>query len=144
MVRRNRVGTDWYGEVWKACVDLGDFLSVRGSLVLTRTGELTVDAQACTVAGKALKPLPDKWHGLQDPEARYRRRYVDLLANPEVREVFRLRARTVRSIRNFSGRSRLSRGGNTGSAAHLRWRGGAALHDPPQSTAPGPVPEDQL
>ena len=101
MVRRNRVGADWYGEVWKACVDLGDFLSVRGNLVLTRTGELTVDAQACTVAGKALKPLPDKWHGLQDPEARYRRRYVDLLANPEVREVFRLRARTVRSIRNF-------------------------------------------
>ena len=101
MVRRNRVGADWYGGVWKACVDLGDFLSVRGSLILTRTGELTVDAQVCTVAGKALKPLPDKWHGLQDPEARYRRRYVDLLANPEAREVFRLRARTIRSIRNF-------------------------------------------
>ena len=101
MVRKNQVGAEWYAKVWKSCVDIGDFLSVQGELVLTRTGELTVDARVCTVASKSLKPLPDKWHGVQDPEARYRRRYVDLLANPDIRKVFRIRAKSVRSIRAY-------------------------------------------
>ncbi len=82
-------------------LDLGDFVGVTGDLFRTRTGELTVAVKSLTFLTKALRPLPEKWHGLRDVETRYRQRYVDLLVNPEVREVFRLRARLVAGIRAF-------------------------------------------
>ncbi|HWP85398.1 MAG TPA: lysine--tRNA ligase [Terriglobia bacterium] len=80
-------------------LDLGDFLGVDGYLFRTRTGELSVHAETLTFLSKALLPLPEKWHGLQDVEARYRQRYLDLLANPEVRETFRIRSRVVQALR---------------------------------------------
>ncbi len=80
-------------------LDLADFVGVDGVLMRTRTGELTVQVEAFTLLAKALRPLPEKWHGLRDTEVRYRRRYLDLLANPEVRETFRRRAEIVRALR---------------------------------------------
>jgi len=101
MVRSNKVDKAWFRQIWSKLVDLGDLLAVAGHLVTTRTGELTIDASRVVMAGKSLKPLPDKWHGMQDPEARYRRRYVDLVANPAVRQIFRTRAQVVQSIRSY-------------------------------------------
>jgi lysyl-tRNA synthetase class 2 len=82
-------------------IDLGDFLGVTGTLFRTKTGEPTVEAQSFTVLTKALRPPPEKWHGLQDVEMRYRQRYLDLMANPEVRETFVTRSRVVAAIRRF-------------------------------------------
>jgi len=82
-------------------LDLGDYIGVRGYLFRTRTGELTVHVEKITFLVKDLLPLPEKWHGLQDVETRYRRRYVDLTMNPDVREVFIKRAKVVQSLRRF-------------------------------------------
>jgi lysyl-tRNA synthetase class 2 len=82
-------------------LDLGDFLGVTGPLFRTRTGEITVEAQSFTVLSKSLRPLPEKWHGLKDVEQRYRQRYLDLIANEEVKPVFIKRSRIIQSIRNF-------------------------------------------
>jgi lysyl-tRNA synthetase class 2 len=82
-------------------LDLGDHIGVGGFLFRTRTGELTVHVEEITFLSKDLLPLPEKWHGLQDVELRYRQRYVDLIMNQEVREVFVKRAKLVQSIRRF-------------------------------------------
>jgi lysyl-tRNA synthetase class 2 len=82
-------------------IDVGDFLGVTGRLFRTRTGELTIQAETLRLLAKALRPLPDKWHGLSDVEVRYRQRYVDLIVNPPVVETFRRRARIVAGIRGF-------------------------------------------
>ncbi len=82
-------------------LDVGDFIGVTGDVFRTRTGEITVQVKAWTFLAKALRPLPEKWHGLRDVETRYRQRYVDLLVNPDAREVFRLRTRLIRTIRAF-------------------------------------------
>ncbi len=82
-------------------VDVGDIVGVRGTLFRTRTGELTVKVETLELLGKALLPLPEKWHGLSDKEIRYRRRYVDLIVNDEVAGVFRTRSRIVETIRRF-------------------------------------------
>jgi lysyl-tRNA synthetase, class II len=82
-------------------LDVGDFLGVVGTTFKTRTGEITVEAAEAHVLSKALRPLPEKWHGLQDVETRYRKRYLDLIANPEVMDVFRTRGRIVHEVRSF-------------------------------------------
>ncbi len=82
-------------------LDIGDYIGVKGYLFRTRTNELTVHVEEITFLVKDLLPLPEKWHGLQDTETRYRRRYVDLTMNPEVREVFIKRAKVVQSMRRF-------------------------------------------
>jgi len=82
-------------------LDVGDFVGVTGELFRTRTGELTVQVKAWSFLGKSLRPLPEKWHGLKDVETRFRQRYVDLLVNPETREVFRTRTRAIQAIRAF-------------------------------------------
>jgi len=82
-------------------IDLGDFLGVKGSLFRTKTGEPTIEATVVTVLAKALRPPPEKWHGLQDVEVRYRQRYLDLMANPEVRDTFVTRSRIIQRIRRF-------------------------------------------
>ena len=79
--------------------DRGDFIGVEGSLFRTKTRELTVRAERATFLAKALRPLPDKWHGLADVEARYRQREVDLIANPEVGALFRRRSTIVSALR---------------------------------------------
>mgnify|MGYP000704285823 CR=1 FL=1 len=82
-------------------LDLGDIVGVRGKMFVTNRGELTVEVAGLELLTKALRPLPDKFHGLQDRETRYRRRYVDLIANEEARRVFRLRSAIVAHIRTF-------------------------------------------
>jgi lysyl-tRNA synthetase, class II len=82
-------------------LDLGDHIGVSGYLFRTRTGELTVHVEEITFLSKDLLPLPEKWHGLTDVELRYRQRYVDLVMNPEVREVFLKRSKLVQSMRRF-------------------------------------------
>ncbi len=81
--------------------DIGDLVGVAGRLMRTRTGELTLHADAIELLAKSLRPLPEKWHGLTDQETRYRQRYVDLIVNPEVRETFVRRSQIVRAIRSF-------------------------------------------
>ncbi|MBI4915854.1 MAG: lysine--tRNA ligase [Acidobacteria bacterium] len=103
------VKRDVVGEVPFALLetlDLGDFWGVEGELFRTRTGELSVKADAVTVLAKALHPWPEKWHGLTDRESRARQRYLDLATNPESRKVFLARAEIVRAVREFlAGRS---------------------------------------
>jgi lysyl-tRNA synthetase class 2 len=82
-------------------LDLGDHIGVSGYLFRTRTGELTVHVEEITFLAKDFLPLPEKWHGLSDVELRYRQRYVDLIMNQEVREVFVKRSKVVQSIRRF-------------------------------------------
>jgi lysyl-tRNA synthetase class 2 len=82
-------------------LDFGDFVGVRGRVFRTKTNELTIWASGLTFLAKCLRPLPEKWHGLQDIEIRYRQRYLDLIVNPDSRRVFETRARVVTAIRRF-------------------------------------------
>ncbi len=82
-------------------IDAGDFVRVVGSLFLTRAGQKTIAVDAWALLSKALRPLPEKWHGLKDVETRYRERELDLLANPEVRAAFRMRTKLIRELRAF-------------------------------------------
>ena len=98
-VKKDAVGDRGF-ELYKL-LDLGDHIGVSGYLFRTRTGELSVHVEEITFLSKDLLPLPEKWHGLTDVELRYRQRYVDLVMNPEVREVFIKRSRLVQSMRRF-------------------------------------------
>ncbi len=82
-------------------LDLGDYLLAEGELLRTRVGELSIAPERLTLLAKALRPLPEKWHGLADTEIRYRQRYLDLVANPESRRVFEIRAGIVSGLRAF-------------------------------------------
>ena len=82
-------------------LDLGDWIGVTGTLFRTKTNEFTVEAHHLTFLSKALRPLPEKWHGLTDVETRYRQRYVDLIANPQVHQIFSTRSRIIAGIRAF-------------------------------------------
>jgi lysyl-tRNA synthetase class 2 len=82
-------------------LDPGDVIGVKGPMFRTRRGEPTVEVRSVQLLTKALRPLPEKWHGLKDIEIRYRQRYVDLIANPEVREVFRARTRIITGLRRL-------------------------------------------
>ena len=84
-----------------ADLDAGDILGVRGPVMRTKRGEVTVQVHSFQLLTKSLRPLPEKWHGLKDVEIRYRQRYVDLIANPEVREVFRARSRIITALRGL-------------------------------------------
>ena len=97
--RKDRVGDIGY-ELFQT-LDIGDIVGVEGTLFRTKTKELTVEARELRLLTKCLRPLPEKWHGLADVEARYRQRYLDLMVNPEVRRVFETRSRIVRELRRF-------------------------------------------
>ncbi len=99
-LRIDEVGNDLYQRFIKD-LDLGDFVGVTGDMFRTRTGEPTLRVREYQVLAKALRPLPAKWHGLRDVELRYRQRYLDLLANPEVRRVFEVRTRLVTAVRSL-------------------------------------------
>ncbi len=88
---------------WAAieALDIGDFIGGAGKLMRTRTGEPTVAVKNLTLLTKSLQPLPEKWHGLQDTEIRHRQRYLDLIANPEVRDTFRARAKIISCTRKY-------------------------------------------
>ncbi|MBK9796983.1 MAG: lysine--tRNA ligase [Holophagaceae bacterium] len=82
-------------------LDMGDFISITGPLMRTKTGELSVRVKSIQFLSKALLPLPEKWHGLQDKEQRYRQRYLDLISNGDVLKTFQLRSRIVSAVRRF-------------------------------------------
>jgi len=98
-VKKDAVGEKGF-ELYKL-LDLGDHIGASGYLFRTRTGELSVHVEEITFLSKDLLPLPEKWHGLTDVELRYRQRYVDLVMNPEVREVFLKRSKLIQSMRRF-------------------------------------------
>jgi lysyl-tRNA synthetase class 2 len=97
--RADDVGNDKYDLL--KLFDLGDFIGVSGVVFKTKTGEVTVYAEKFELLSKSLRPLPEKYHGLQDKELRYRKRYLDLVMNPEVKDVFATRARIIKAIREF-------------------------------------------
>ncbi|MCB1057597.1 MAG: lysine--tRNA ligase, partial [Acidobacteria bacterium] len=97
MVRRNELSETATAVLEQ--LDLGDYVGASGKLLRSRTGELTLFADDLVLLSKALRPLPEKWHGLSDLESRYRQRYLDLLVNPETRRVFEARAAIVRTLR---------------------------------------------
>ena len=82
-------------------LDLGDIISVSGDIFKTQAGEITINVSDFQILAKNLRPLPEKWHGLKDVEERYRQRYVDLIVNPEIREVFKTRTKILSEMRNF-------------------------------------------
>ncbi|MDT8440415.1 MAG: lysine--tRNA ligase [Desulfuromonadales bacterium] len=98
-VAKNEIGAEDYESFRR--FDIGDIVGVVGRPFRTKTGELSLRAATIRLLTKSLLPLPEKWHGLTDVETRYRQRYLDLIANPEVREVFRVRSRIVALIRQF-------------------------------------------
>src|SRR5437899_4161185 len=112
-------------EIFKL-LDLGDFIGVEGVCFLTKTSELTLRAKKFEVLAKSLRPPPEKWHGLQDVEARYRQRYVDLVANEQSRETFQNRIEMVRELRPFLEEGRFVEV----AAPYLPTAAGAALAGP--------------
>ncbi|WP_190288375.1 lysine--tRNA ligase [Lactococcus protaetiae] len=98
-VRKDEVGEENY-QIFKTA-DLGDFLGVKGEIMKTDTGELSIKASHLTFLSKALRPLPEKWHGLQDTETRYRKRYLDLISNRESFERFLTRSKIISEIRRY-------------------------------------------
>jgi lysyl-tRNA synthetase, class II len=97
-LQENTLGADY--EAFKS-YDVGDVLGAEGQLFRTRTQELSVRVEKLSLLAKSLRPLPEKWHGLADTETRYRQRYVDLIMTERSREVFRVRSRIVRYLRDF-------------------------------------------
>ncbi len=98
-IRKDKVGEETFS-LFKT-IDVGDIIHLTGRLFKTRTGELTIEAEGFRLLTKCLRPLPEKWHGLTDVEIRYRQRYLDLVVNPKVREVFETRSRIIQYIRTF-------------------------------------------
>ena len=98
-VKKDVVGDETYAMFKK--IDLGDIIGVKGTLFVTKTGEVTVRVETCTLVAKALRPLPEKWHGLSDAEQVYRQRHLDLIVNAESRARLLLRSKIVSHIRRF-------------------------------------------
>jgi lysyl-tRNA synthetase class 2 len=98
-VRRDEVGEDSYDEFKK--YDIGDIVGVKGEVFKTHKGEISIKVKEITLLAKSLMPLPEKWHGLKDPDLRYRQRYLDLIMNPDVKRTFILRSRIIKAIRKF-------------------------------------------
>ena len=98
-VARDSLGEDAYAGFKK--LDIGDIVGITGYVFKTQTGEITVHAEKITLLSKSLKPLPEKFHGLTDTDARYRQRYLDLIVNPEVRDTFIKRSKIISEIRRF-------------------------------------------
>ena len=98
-VRKDEIGDDQY-EIFKKN-DIGDIVGIEGTVMKTDHGQLSVRAKNYTHLSKSLRPLPEKFHGLKDPDLRYRQRYVDLIVNPEVKKTFEIRSKIVKEIRNI-------------------------------------------
>ncbi|MBU1397314.1 MAG: lysine--tRNA ligase, partial [Proteobacteria bacterium] len=98
-IRKDRIGDESYS-LFKQ-LDIGDFVGITGTIFKTKTGEWTLLTSELRLLCKSIKPLPEKFHGLKDPEKRYRQRYLDLIMNQEVRDIFIKRSKTIQSIRSF-------------------------------------------
>ncbi|MFA4015858.1 MAG: hypothetical protein RUDDFDWM_000952 [Candidatus Fervidibacterota bacterium] len=99
MARADTLGNEAYKDFCD--IDVGDIIGARGTLTKSRSGEISVDIVDFTLLAKALRPIPEKWHGVKDIETRYRYRYLDLIANPSSRNVFITRTKIIRAIRDF-------------------------------------------
>ncbi|MBI2953491.1 MAG: lysine--tRNA ligase [Chloroflexi bacterium] len=97
--RKDVLGEEQYDDF--RTLDIGDFIGVSGSLFRTKAGEITIETKGYTLLAKSLRPLPEKWHGLVDVEKRYRQRYLDLIANPDVRKIFEVRSAVIEAMRTF-------------------------------------------
>jgi len=97
--KSDSLGDEAYSQVQQ--IDIGDIVGVEGTVFRTRRGEISIDVKRLTLLTKALRPLPDKWHGLKDVDLRYRQRYVDLMVNSDVRRTFLLRSKIVAAMREF-------------------------------------------
>ena len=140
-VRKDEVGDQAF-ELYKK-LDAGDIIGAEGRLFRTRTGELTVRVERLEFLAKALLSLPEKWHGLQDVEIRYRQRYLDLLTNPEVREVFLKREKLIAALRRSLEKRGYVEGRDADDAADLRRRAGAAVSNASQHARRRLVPADR-
>lgn len=98
--KKDELGDHKYGFA-KELLDIGDFIEVTGTLFMTKKQEKTLQAENFELLSKSLLPLPEKWHGLSDIEIRFRKRYLDLIANPEVSNIFKVRSATIKAIRDF-------------------------------------------
>jgi len=98
-VRQDKLGEESYDLFTK--IDIGDIVGLEGFVFTTQKGEISVNVSSFTLLAKSLLPLPEKWHGLKDVETRYRQRYIDLIVNPDVRDVFILRSKIIREMRLF-------------------------------------------
>jgi lysyl-tRNA synthetase class 2 len=98
-VKKDLIGEEGYDEFKD--MDIGDIVGVNGTVFVTHTGETSVRAESITLLSKSLRPLPEKFHGLKDTDTRYRQRYVDLIANPEVKKTFIIRSKVISAIREF-------------------------------------------
>jgi lysyl-tRNA synthetase class 2 len=98
-IRMNDVGEEKYAEFKK--YDIGDIVGVKGEVFKTQKGEISIKVSDIVMLSKSLQPLPEKWHGLKDTDLRYRQRYLDLLVNPEVKNIFVTRSRIIKEIRRF-------------------------------------------
>ena len=99
-IKSDDVGNEAY-ELFTSLFDLGDIIGVKGTIFKTKTGELSVWASKYQMLAKSLRPMPEKWHGLQDVELRYRKRYLDLISNPKVKETFIKRSHIISAVREF-------------------------------------------
>ncbi len=99
-VQKDKLGDEFYNNVFKKLIDTGDIIGVKGTLFKTQTGEISIHASELTLLTKTLNPLPEKFHGLTDTEIRYRQRYVDLIMNDDVKENFIKRSRMVTILRD--------------------------------------------
>ena len=154
MLRLNELGQESLDQ-FKSWFDLGDFIQAEGSLMRSRTGEVTLLVSAFKMLAKAVSPLPaakdEEVDGqiirhatLSDPETRFRERYADLAINEDVREIFRTRTAVVRSLQRFMDESWFPGSGNPHFAAHLRRRGRAAFYHASQPAKTGIIPAHLL
>ena len=120
--------------------DLGDIVAAKGVLFRTNKGELSVRCTELRLLSKALRPLPDKFHGLADQEMRYRQRYVDLIVTPEARKTFIARTKAFTSIRNFMATGELHGSRNADAAPDSGRRGGQAVRHASQRARHADVP----
>ncbi len=98
-LQKNKLGESF--AQFKKLVDIGDFVGIEGSVMTTKTGEKTIDTDGWKFLSKSLRPLPEKFHGITDPELRLRRRYLDLIMNPDVMQRFKMRTAIIKTIRNY-------------------------------------------
>ncbi len=123
-IRKEEISDKSYNQFCE--IDIGDFLGVHGTVFRTRTGEISVWVLDIVLLSKSLRPLPEKWHGLKDIEARYRMRYLDLLVNSSVRDIFKKRSELIQQIRNYF----ISRGFLEVETPMMQARAGGAIAKP--------------
>jgi hypothetical protein len=124
------VGDDAFADIGE--LDLGDWVGLHGTVMTTRKGELSVKVQRLELLAKAVRPMPDKWHGLTDPDTRFRQRYADLIVNAEARRAFEIRHEVIASFRRTLAGHGLHRGGDPGAARGGGRRARPAVRHPPQ------------